>query len=70
MNDLDMALATRRSERMLQQFGLDQMVSEPIMRERTVLDDEPARLNYYERQGLMVVAEVCKEKNTWDSPDG
>ena len=61
MTTLDEALYSRRSERMLQKFGLDLMVVEPIYRERMPSDDRDAHFTPIEREGLMVMSELLKE---------
>lgn len=58
MSPLDEALASRRAERMLHEFGLDMMVIEGIWRERKPADDKSDihLFNRIERQGLMTLA--------------
>ena len=61
MLDLDEAIYSRRSELMFIEFGLDQMVMEPIYRERMLADDRPGHFSQIEREGLMVMSELLKE---------
>jgi len=70
MEPLDEAIMARRSERMLQEFGLDQMVVEPIKRERQRVDDRPGSFTRIEYEGLRVVAQMWKERRCESSSDG
>ena len=47
----------KRSERMLSEMGLDQMVIEPIKRERVFDERNDYRFSPIEYQGLMVLAD-------------
>lgn len=64
--DINEAIKSRRSERMLAPFGLIYMTSEPIMRERMEYDTAPHRVDEFftpiEREGLMVKREMFREK--------
>jgi len=51
-----------RSERMLNEFGLTEAVAEPIYRERQRADDRPGSFTRIEYEGLMVIAQMYKER--------
>lgn len=62
MDALNEAIAARRSERMLREFGLNQMVSEPIHRELQTSDRWPYHFVPIEREALKVIGTMWKER--------
>lgn len=60
-------LLTRRSERILAEFGVDLMVAEPVYRERMEADEKPHPFTLIERQGLLALGTMWKERLEDDS---
>lgn len=51
-----------RSEAILAEFGLTEMCIEPIYRERMPADERPGQLTRDERESVLVLAEMLRER--------